>query len=263
MTNYADTLLTGPRSRGQLTDWCLRKLGEPVVEVNVDPDQIDDRITEAISIWTQYHMDGMRRVYKAHQMTAEDIAAEGFEVDDDIIMVVRVLPLGDIHNTGFDMFDLQYQTMFDLVTRGVSGSNIDMAYYEQMQQHLALIDMKLNGTPQFTFSRYRNNIRLYGDIPTNDIKVGDYVVYEGYQILDVAASSTSTEVYNDIWIRDMSTALIKQQWGQNLIKFEGVQMPGGVTVNGRQLYDDATQEVERLMERLRLEFEEPVDFFMG
>ena len=128
----------------------------------------------------------------------------------------------------------------------------DLGYYEQMQQYLALIDMKLNGHPQVTFSRHQNRLLIHGDFEDKDVKAGDYVIAEVYQIVD---PDSHTSVYNDMWLKEYTTALIKQQWGANLIKFEGMQLPGGVTLNGRQLYDDATQDIERLQEKIRLEQE--------
>jgi hypothetical protein len=136
----------------------------------------------------------------------------------------------------------------------------DLAYYEQMQQYLSLLDMKLNGHPQVQFSRRENRLYIFGDWADGDIKAGDYLVAEVYQILD---PNSTTSIYNDMWLKEYTTALIKQQWGQNLIKFEGMQLPGGVIINGRQLYDDATSELERLRESIRLEHEMPADFFVG
>jgi len=136
----------------------------------------------------------------------------------------------------------------------------DLAYYEQMQQYLSLLDMKLNGHPQVEFARRQNRLYIHGDFADSDIKEGDYIIAEVYQIVD---PDTHTSVYDDIWLKEYSTALIKQQWGANLIKFEGMQLPGGVTLNGRQLFDDATQDIERLRERIRLEHELPPNFFVG
>jgi hypothetical protein len=136
----------------------------------------------------------------------------------------------------------------------------DLAYYEQMQQYLSLLDMKLNGTPQVEFSRKQNRLYIFGEFASEDIKAGDYLVYEVQKLVDPASFSA---IYNDMWLKEYSTALIKQQWGQNLIKFEGMQLPGGVTLNGRQIYDDATADLERLREKLRLEHESPIDFFVG
>ena len=120
--------------------------------------------------------------------------------------------------------------------------------------------MVLNGAPIIDFSRNQNRVYIHGNFEDEDIKEDDYIVFEVYQIID---PDTNTSVYNDMWLKEYTTALFKQQWGMNLIKFEGVQLPGGVTFNGRQLYDDGTSEIERLRETIRLEHEMPTDFFIG
>jgi hypothetical protein len=125
---------------------------------------------------------------------------------------------------------------------------------------LSLLDMKLNGTPQVNFSRRQNRLYIHGDFQDKDIKAGDYIVAETLQIVD---PDTHTSIYNDMFMKDYTTALIKLQWGANLIKFEGMQLPGGVTLNGRQIYEDAMNDIERLQEKVRLEQELPVDFFVG
>jgi len=136
----------------------------------------------------------------------------------------------------------------------------DLAYFEQMQQYLALLDMKLNGHPQIQFSRKENRLYIFGDFADGDIKAGDYIIAEVYQILD---PDTSTSIYNDLWLKEYTTSLIKQQWGANLIKFDGMQLPGGVTLNGRQIYEDATSEIQQHRETIRLEHEMPPGFFVG
>tara|TARA_B100000029_G_C17279187_1_gene852824 strand:- start:319 stop:768 length:450 start_codon:yes stop_codon:yes gene_type:complete len=136
----------------------------------------------------------------------------------------------------------------------------DLSYYEQMQQYLSLLDMKLNGTPQVSFSRMQNRLYIFGDFGDKDIKAGEYVIAEVYTTID---PDTHTAIYNDKWLKEYTTALIKQQWGTNLVKFEGMQLPGGVTLNGRQIFDDASNEIEKLRENLRLEHELPIDFQVG
>jgi hypothetical protein len=129
-----------------------------------------------------------------------------------------------------------------------------------MQQYLSLLDMKLNGHPQTTFARHQDRLYIHGEFKDGDIKEGEYIVAEVYTVLD---PDSNTSIYNDLWLKEYATALIKRQWGMNLLKFDGVQLPGGVLLNGRQLYDDATADIDRLRERIRSEFELPADFFMG
>ena len=136
----------------------------------------------------------------------------------------------------------------------------DLAYYEQLNQYLSLLDMKLNGEPQITFSRHKRRLYLHGDLKDGDIQVGDYIVYEAVTVID---ESFHDKVWDDMWLKRYTTALFKRQWGANLIKFEGMQLPGGVTLNGRQLFDDAMAEIQRLEEEIRSSFELPPDFFVG
>jgi hypothetical protein len=136
----------------------------------------------------------------------------------------------------------------------------ELAYYEQMMQYLSMLDLKLNGHPQIDFSRVQSRIYIHGDLEDGTLEVGDYILVEAIVAITPAQA---TKIYDDRWIKEYATALIKLQWGQNLIKFDGVQLPGGVTINARQIYEDAQADIERLREELRLEHEMPVDFFVG
>jgi len=170
-----------------------------------------------------------------------------------------MFPLTSSFNTSRNFFDIKYQMMLNDIADLMNFAG-DLAYYEQMQQYLSLLDMKLNGHPQVQFARRQNRLYIFGDFADNDIKAGDYIVAEVYTTVD---PNTHTSVFNDMFVKEYTTALIKQQWGTNLIKFDGMQLPGGVVLNGRQIYDDATGEIERLRENLRLEQELPPDFFVG
>ena len=129
-----------------------------------------------------------------------------------------------------------------------------------MQQYLSLLDMKLNGHPQVQFARRQNRLYIFGDFADGDINEGDFLVAEVYTVID---PTTHTSVFNDMFVKEYTTALIKQQWGTNLIKFEGMQLPGGVVLNGRQIYDDATGEIATLRENLSLDHEVPPEFYAG
>ena len=155
------------------------------------------------------------------------------------------------------MFDARYQIhLNDIFDLGHMGN---LANYVQIQQYMSLLDMQLNGAEQSRFNRHMN--RLYIDTEWGkDIKVGDYIIIDCYETVD---PTTYTDVYNDMYLKRYLTSLIKRQWGSNLIKFEGMQLPGGVQLNGRQLFDDATQELQQLEEEIRMNHEMPVDFFSG
>ena len=248
-----------PNSRSTLIDYCKRKLGEPVVEINVDDDQLEDRIDETIQVFQEYHSDAVLRTYLKHLVTEDDVTNEYISVPTDIVHIVKMFPLSSNFNNARNFFDIKYQMMLNDMTSLMNFAG-DLAYYEQMQQYLSLLDTKLNGTPQVQFSYHQNRLYIFGDFADNDIKAGDYIIAEVYRTID---PETNRSIYNEKFVKEYATALIKQQWGQNLIKFEGMQLPGGVTLNGRQLYDDATQEIKDLDEKVRLEHELPPDFFVG
>ena len=184
---------------------------------------------------------------------------EKYPISSDIIFISKMFPLTSSFNTSRNFFDIKYQMMLNDIADLMNFAG-DLAYYEQMQQYLSLLDMKLNGHPQVQFARRQNRLYIFGDFVDQDIKAGDYIVAEVYTIID---PNTHTSVFNDMFVKEYTTALIKQQWGTNLIKFDGMQLPGGVVLNGRQIYDDATSEIATLRENLRLEHEFPPDFFVG
>ena len=134
-----------------------------------------------------------------------------------------------------------------------------MSYYYQLEQYLEFLDRILEGQPITTFSRNQGRLYLHGNFEDKDVLAGEYLIAEVYQLVD----GDTYNIWNDIFLRDYTTQCIKQQWGANLMKFEGMSLPGGVTMNGRQIYDDATQEMLRLEEKMRSEHESPIDFFVG
>ena len=251
--------MANPTSRATLIEYCKRRLGDHVIEINVDEDQLEDRVDEALQYYQEYHSDATVRTYLKHLVTATDVTNEYITLSNDIIFVSKLFPISSSFNTSFNFFDIKYQMMLNDIAdlQNFAG---DLAYYEQMQQYLGMLDMKLNGTPQVQFSRRQNRLYVFGDFADKDIKAGEYIIAEVYKIID---PDTHTSVYNDMWLKEYTTALIKQQWGANLIKFEGMQLPGGVVLNGRQIYDDATSEIAQLRENIRLEHELPADFFVG
>lgn len=254
--------MANPTSRTELIDYCKRRLGDPVLEINVDDDQVEDRVDEALQYWQEFHSDASYRTYLKHLVTSTDVANEYIPIPSNVLTVSRLFPVSSSFNSSFNFFDIKYQMMLNDIAdlQNFAG---DLAYYEQMQQYLSILDMKLNGTPQVSWSRHQDRLYIHGEFKSEDIKAGEYVVMEAYVLLGTSGEEEVTQVWNDLWLKEYTTALIKQQWGMNLIKFEGVQLPGGVTFNGRQLYDDATQEIEKLRESIRLEWEMPSDFFIG
>ena len=256
-------------TRTEFIDYCLRRLGHPVVEINVDDEQIEDRVNDAVQLFTEYDAEGSTRAYIGMTITQAmiDRGYIDFDLDssivpnpDNILSVVRVLPIDD-QTSGVNFFDVKYQMrlndLWDLQT-GVG----DLAYYEQMQQYLSTIDLKLTGHPQIQFSRAGKALNIFGDLSgsSGDLQVNDKIMIEMYIAVDVNANGT---IYNNIFLKEYATALIKEQWGQNLIKFEGMQLPGGVTLNGRQIIEDARGEIEVIRQRIYNEYDIPPDFFVG
>lgn len=250
--------MANPSTRDELISYCKRQLGEPVIEINVDEEQLEDRVDEALQYFQMFHSEATYKGYLKHLVTADDVANEYIPIDSSVHYISKLFPIFS-GSVARNFFDIKYQMMLNDIADLQSYIG-DLAYYEQMQQYLATLDMKLTGTPQVTFSRVRNRLYIFGDFADNDIKAGDYVVAEVYYIND---PSEFSNVWNNMWLKSYTTALIKRQWGSNLIKFEGMQLPGGVSLNGRQIYEDAMQDIERLRENIRLEQELPPDFFVG
>lgn len=250
--------MANPNSRQTLIDYCKRRLGDPVTEINVDQDQLEDRVDEAIQFFQEYHSDATRLTYLKHEVTSDDVTNKYISIPTDYIFVKRVLPMGS-GQASSSLFNLEYQIRLNDLQMG-GGYLGEMAYYQQLQQHLGMIQMTLSGHPQVTFSQHEGKLFIHGEFETKSIKAGEFLIVEAFRTVD---PDTNTSVYNDKFLKKYTTALIKQQWGQNLSKFEGMQLPGGVTMNGLQIYNDATEEINKLEEEIRLEHELPVDFFVG
>ena len=250
--------MANPTSRNSLIEYCLRRLGSPVIEINVDPDQLEDRVDEALQYFREYHSEATYRGYIQHLVTADDVTNKYISISSNVQQVTKLFKLSAALFTR-NMFSIKYQMHLNDIANMHTYIG-DLAYYEQVQQYLSLLDMRLNGSPQVDFVRKQNRLYIHGEFEEEDIKAGEYIVAEVYSVI---SESDHTAVWNDMWLKEYTTALIKQQWGSNLMKFEGMQMPGGVTLNGRQLYEDAVQELERLREKLRNDHELPVDFFVG
>ena len=251
-----------PNSKSTLIKYCKRALGAPVVEINVDDDQVDDRIDEALQFYQEYHTDAIERVYLKHQITAQNItdgkAGTGITISDNgITEITKVFNLSDAAGSSANMFNFDYQMRLnDLYNINYSQGLLD---YAMTRMHYEMWEMLADDdNKQFEFKRHRNTIVIFMD--WDEVAVGDFLVFQAYKILD---PDSYTEVYNDYYLKRYATALIKQQWGINLIKFEGMVMPGGVTFNGRQIFDDAREEIEKLTEEARLNWEMPIDFYTG
>jgi len=314
-----------PTTREEFKNYCLRKLGWPVLQINVDDDQVNDRIDEALQFWYDYHYDGTEKMFLKHRITQQDIDRGWIYCPDSIIFVTGIFPF-DESNSSINMFDLRYQLrLHDLY----DFTSVSYVSYEITMQHIRTLNLLFSGTPQFRFHRHQNKLHLDIDW-TRDLDVGQYVVAECYRrlepeeitltgtlsgnttsntiigtstkfdqeiaekdfiqidntakqvkkiispteiILDGPHSSNTsgititkegnTDVWNDRFLKRYATAKIKLQWGSNMKKFEGIQMPGGVTLNGQKIYDEAAEELKELEEEMINTNVLPGDMFMG
>jgi hypothetical protein len=243
-----------PANREQLKDWCLRQLGHPVININVDDDQVDDRIDEAFQYFRDFHFDGVERWYLPHQIDATDIANKYISVPDNIIGVTRIFSLGS-SSVVRNMFDLQYQMRLNDMTLLTTGS---IVYFTQMQQHLRLLEMTFSGEQPVRFNRHTS--KLYIDMDWGKVAAGDYLMVEAFIVIDPDAY---TKVYNDRMLKKLATAYIKKQWGANMKKYNGMQLVGGIALNGQQIHDEAVQEILEIETLIRNTFEEPPQFMIG
>lgn len=260
--------MAAPNSKATLKEYIKRKLGAPVLEINVDDDQFDDRIDEALQYFHNYHYDGTVKMYLKHQMTNtkktamktnEDFVEssagthaytdEAFKQQQNYIVlpefvmsVLNIFPFNDKHN--LNMFDLRYQLrlndLYDLTATNV-------LYYEQVQQHIQLLDNILVGRTPIRYNQHMN--RLYLDMDFAAIEDNEFLIIECYRKVD---PNDFTDIYNDMWLKKYATALCKYQWGENLSKFQGIALPGGVTLDGQQIKQEAQEEIQRLEEESRL-----------
>lgn len=242
-----------PANREQFKDWCLRDLGHPVIEINVDDDQVEDRIDEAFQYFRDFHFDAVERWYLPHKVIQQDIDNKYITVPDNIIGITRIFSIGS--STVRNMFDLQYQIRLNDLTMLTTGS---IVYFTQMQQHLRLLDMTFNGEQPVRFNRHTN--KVYIDMSWDKVSVDNYIVLEGFVILD---PDTYTKVWSDRMLKKYATALIKKQWGNNMKKFSGMQLPGGITMNGQQIFEEAVAEIDKLEQLIRDTYEEPPQFLIG
>lgn len=224
-----------PNSREELIDYALRALGSPVLEINVADEQVEDRVDEALQWFREFHPDGSGRYYIRHVLTQQEIDEQRIDIGVEIQSVVRMFPVHTMGSTR-GMFDIKYQMMLNDIT-DLNNFAGDMAYYEQMQQHLSLLDMKLTGMPEITFDRQNGIVKFY--VASEKLSLGDFVIFEVYGIRDFNGGSHGdrNSLWNHKFIKTYVTALIKKQWGVNMSKFEGMQLPGGVTISGRQIME--------------------------
>tara|TARA_B100000965_G_C19595324_1_gene759896 strand:+ start:44 stop:868 length:825 start_codon:yes stop_codon:yes gene_type:complete len=268
--------MSKPSTRQGLIDYSLRRLGYPVLEINVDDDQIDDLVDDALQYFQERHFDGIERTFLKHKVTLEEktileggasgittsTATTGvgvttlgwqenynfLQLPDHVIGVEKVFKM-DNSTISSGLFNLKYQLFLnDLYYYGA----LDLLNYTMTKTYMEDLSRLITPDIQIRFNKKQH--RLYMDIDWKEFTEDQYIILDCYRIVDPANAS---DIYNDFWLKRYLTAIIKKQWGQNLIKFQGVMLPGGVQLNGRQIYDDAVKEIEQIEYELRNEYELP------
>ena len=241
-------------SRDDFKEYCLRKLGKPVIEINVDDDQVEDRIDEALKYYWDYHFDGTEKVFYKKIITAEDIANKYITMPQNIIGAVSIFDIGDYIATN-NIFNIRYQiALNDLYTLTYQSM---VPYYMAFQQ-IQLMEQLLVGKQPIRYNRNTN--KLYVDTDWNKLVPGYYLVVEAYQIVD---PTDYNDVWNDRWLQRYATELIKKQWGSNLTKFIGMQLPGGVQFNGEKIYNDSHEAIDKLESEMISSYSLPVTDMIG
>jgi hypothetical protein len=281
-----------PASRQELINYSLRRLGAPVLEINIDDDQIDDLVDDALQYFYERHFDGVERMFLKYQINQDDIdrgradptgtgghsssgivtttgsaningvtktfnwyeSSNFVQVPDSVIGIEKIWKF-DTSSISGGMFSIKYQLFLNDL---YYFNSIELLQYSMVKSYLEDIDFLLTTDKQVRFNKRQN--RLYLDIDWGAQKAGNFFVLDCYRILD---PTDFTKVYNDSFLKRYLTALIKRQWGQNLIKFRGVKLPGGIELNGREIYDDAEKEIEMIRDRMAMDYELPPYDFIG
>ena len=243
-------------SRQGLVDYCLRRLGQPVIEINIDEDQLEERVDDALEFFKEYHFDGVEKVFNKHILTQDDIDREYIETDDSVISVVRVLPLPSFDSFQSGFFNEEYQLRLNDLSN-FSGSSL--IQWSMKLRNFSEIQQLFSIAPIMMFNRKQDRVYLETDW-AGKFSIGDIIIVEAYRVLN---PSTFPQVYNDMFLKKYTTALIKKQWGENLKKFTGVVLPGGITLDGKTIYDEAVEEINKIEEDVSLKYELPADGFIG
>jgi hypothetical protein len=252
-------------SREEFTDYCLRKLGFPVIEINIDPDQVDDRIDDALQYFQDYHFDGLQKVYYIHRITQEDVNQRYLNLSDvrdnsnnatEIVGVTRIFPLMD-SQASISMFDLRYQLRLNELYDFTSASYIN---YTMTMQHLRMLEQLFVGETPIRYQRHMQKLFIDWGWGQSSAPVGSIVVIEAYAIINPEVYG---RVWNDRWLKRYATALVKRQWGSNLMKFGGIQLPGGVVLNGDKIFEEAMDEIKDLEEDMENNYGGVLEFYLN
>jgi len=240
-----------PTTREEFKGWVLRKLGAPVIDINVSDEQIDDRVDEAVDFWRDYHYNGSQLVYMKHQITQEDKDRGYVELPATILGISGIFNMQSSISTGGGIFNVQYQFVLNNL-EDITGYNI--TNYFMSMQHLEFLQEMLVGRPMIRYNKHVN--RLHIDSGQDAMTVGEYIIIEAYDVID---GTTYADVWSDRFLQNYASALIKEQWGSNLTKFTGMQLVGGVSFNGEQILADAKEE-RRIMEEEAVQNLQPLSY---
>lgn len=240
-------------TREGLKQYALRALGAPVVRINVANEQLEDRLDEAIAYFQLYHYDGIERMYLKHQVTQADVDSQSIPVPDFVYGVKRVIPFR-LGSASQNLFDAQYQLRLNDL---YEITNTSVVYYTAVMQHMSMLDQVLNGYPQFEFNRMSG--RLHLEVSKAKLLPGEWIIVECYRATD---PEVHNKMYGEPWLKQYVEALFKKQWATNVKRFTGMQLPGGVTIDGQSLYMEATQEIQQLEDELQNK-SAPLGFTVG
>lgn len=244
-----------PTTRTEFKEWCLRKLGKPVIEINVDDDQIEDRIDEALAYYWDYHFDGTEKTYYKYQITEQDKVNRYITIPENIIGVVNIFDLSSSLATGSGMFNVQYQFVLNNLYELV---NFELLHFWMAFEHIQFMEKMLVGSQPIRYNRNTN--KLFIDTNWDRLETGNYIIVEAYNVVD---PNTYVDVWKDRWLQNYATAKIKYQWGSNLTKFSDMQLPGGVRFNGEKILADAEADLRRMEEEMISSFSLPVFDLIG
>jgi hypothetical protein len=252
-------------SRADFKNYCLKRLGFPVIDINIDDDQVEDRIDDALQFWHDYHFDGLQKVYYIKKLTQTDINNRYLDLTEakdssnnalEITGVTRIFPISDSQSS-ISMFDLRYQLRLNELYDFTSASYIN---YTLTQQHLRTLELMFTGETPIRFNRHTQKLMIDWGWGQSQSPVGTTVIAEAYALMD---PDQYGRLWNDRWLKEYATALIKKQWGSNLKKFSGVQLPGGVTLNGETIFNEANDEIMRLEADMEKNYGGMLEFYMN
>ena len=252
-------------NRQEFKDYCLRRLGFPVIDINVDDDQVEDRIDDALQFWHDYHFDGLQKVYYIKRLEQTDIDNKYVDLssvtDNDgnslkFAGITRIFPIQDSQAT-INMFDLRYQLRLNELYDFTSASYIN---YTLTQQHLRSLEIMFTGETPIRFNRHMERLFIDWAWGSSQAGAGTVVVAEAYAVIN---PDVYNKVWEDRWLKRYATALIKKQWGSNLEKFSNLQLPGGVTLNADKIIEQAEAEIQALEEDMENSYGGVLEFYLN